>query len=316
MKTRELRAAYAQFIDHYRLRPLPRLKRYVGIYRGVLLCAFEFDGVITLDFFAPTADLGNQPFEKFSGFTHWHDAGLPAAWLRPRDSAETCGCVVTLDGNRLERLGVDGFLELPQTVADDLQSFGAGESIMCSGCGQRAASEASLIDWHYAWHCHDCWQAVSMQADRGGIPVSNEISWQFAAPLFVILTLAGALGWGWLQQPGVLPPDFIPGLHMLPIGWGCLVCRLLMWRQAGSSRALRWLMGVSVVLSVLLGNIWGFHATLEQQGPIDWAQSVPLYFTFQLCQNLGGELPYLFGGVIGVWIGIYFARTKESILVD
>lgn len=318
MKTNELRECFQQLVECYSLRYLKKRKRYLGIFKGLCVDASEFDGQIALQFVSPSADIGEQVLEEFAGFQHWIEAGHPASWIRGRvvrDQVDSHGCTVVIDAGRLERMGLEQFLDIPNLIAQDLQEFGAVDSAACANCNRQPVTVVGLVDWQYSWFCRECWENLAIEADQGRIPVAQSVNWPLAAAIIFVLTIVGALGWGALQQPGQRPGFY--SLMLPPMLWGFALCAVLVRFRVGVSPWLRLAICASVILSVLAGNVWGFRSSLPQQlQSIDWYDAVWLYFTVQLPLNFGDEVPFLAGGLIGAWIGLRFLKSEESVAVE
>jgi len=308
-----------RFVEHFGLRYVKRRKCYLGVYRGLCLDVSEFDGNITLQFFSPTADIQDQVLENFAGFHHWSAAGLPVSWIRGRvlrgDHVDEHGCLVVIDGARLEQIGFEQFLEVPDLIAGDLEELGATKSLLCVHCAQRPATVVGLLNWCYSWSCNDCWRTLATQATNGGIPVTERVNWAIATPTLAVSTILGGLGWGAIQQPGQHIGFY--SLLLLPVLWGFGLCALLGRLRVGINRWLRLAICSSLILSVVAGNVWGFSTVLSRQlGPVDWMNAAWLYFTVQLAHNIGNEAPFLIGGLVGAWIHSRLLRSFDSIKVE
>lgn len=209
MKARDVRRCMEQLAEYYDFRQLPKTKTFVGLHRGVIVELSEWDGIITLKFNAPSANVGDEILESFSGFTHWRDADLPSEWLngvleRNTKDASDSGCMLTLDSERLETLAGDEFLELPDVIANDFQAHGAAEELACSQCGTTPATVVAVMDSLYAPLCGACWQSVLEKSKRGRLATEEPVRWSRVIPFLTIATIVGAVGWGLLQQPDQL----------------------------------------------------------------------------------------------------------------
>ena len=181
MSRRGLRDCMQRFAERYQLRYLEKYKRFVALYRGIGLSICESDSTITLGFFCPSVDIGDQILEDFAGFCHCEEAGVPTAWiaaLRELDtnskSGQTTshrGCVLQIYKNRLQLIGVEKFMEIPEIVARDLYEYGATDSWACDMCGQQQAATDAFFDGAYASLCNGCWSqaqlALKWQVDIG-----------------------------------------------------------------------------------------------------------------------------------------------------
>lgn len=318
MGRRELREALDGLADRYQLRFFRKSKRYAGIHRGVILIGLEFDGVITLTFVAPDADFDEDPFGDFEEFEACLEAGVPPQWLSAnRDDQEAVqGCDLTVDQARFDEIGLDAFLDLPEAVAEDLEDHGAEESVPCSQCGGAPATDVTMVDWAYVPFCKPCSQGLRAEARGGKLSVEQEVRW---AP--AILVLAGGTGlgawlWGRFQQPGV--PLYVWAVYALPVLWALGLTYVTSAAARGSCRALRLAIGASVLVSILVGNVTGIQAHMEeaQQMAVPWRQVAVFYFTSYLWQNLRSEIPFLLGGAIGAWIALRLLRSREQVEVE
>jgi hypothetical protein len=330
MSRSELQECVSNVAERYALRTLDGSTHALGLHQGTLVDVSEFDGVIELRFGSPLANIGDEILEHFAGFRHCAEAGIPTVWingLMERDAsghekASNNACVIRIDKTRLDQLGVDALLRIPDTIAHDLHEHGAPHALPCGGCGQKTATTLAFVDAAYAWFCTDCWQELNFHSSGGKLGKEQKVKWSLAIPLLAVLTVLGALGWGYLQQPKRLD-RFGFYSTLLPVGWAFVVCLVVPSLSGGVTRALRLLLMVSVVISVLAGNIWGYRSFVVQQVeqevkqpvvPPNWMESVSLYFA-ALPKIGGSEVPFLLGGIIGAWIGLRMLRREEYVRI-
>ena len=95
MSHSELRARLTQLAGLYQLRHDEAKDRFLGIHRGVAIDASEADGVVTLVFGSPTADLRDEITEGFGGFRHCAEAGLEITWFTSSQQRDADGNVST-----------------------------------------------------------------------------------------------------------------------------------------------------------------------------------------------------------------------------
>jgi len=323
MRRRELQECLRRLADRYHLRWVEVGKCFLGIHRGILMNVSEWDGEVTLKFSSPTANIGDQILEEFSGFTHCREGGLPTAWIKglmERDAhgGEDAGnhaCAVRMDTRQLENIGAEKFMQIPQLIAADFHAHGGVETLPCVNCGGREATVVAMFNYAWGPMCDECWQAVQQQATGREIRTEQAVNW---APAFFALlgvVLLGALGWGLLQECeawlgrglGIL-------LFLIAFVWGACACDIVPRFSTGVTLGLRVLIALAVLGGLLLGNAWGYYALLRQNGqPVTFSESMELYFRVQLWKP--DELPYLASGCLGAWIGFSLIRSFGIIKV-
>jgi len=328
MSTTQLQDYLHDLSDRYRWRDIKKLACFLGVHRGIYVVASEREGVIFLKFFSPGADLRQQIAAHFAGFHHCEEGGLPLSWLevsqerdkRGRESPSVHGCLLRIDSGRLEQIGEKRLLELPDLVASDLQEQGAPDSIPCQKCREKPSEILSLIDGALTAFCGACWSEVESQAPSGKLFKGHGVRWRRTLPALFACTVAGALIWGYLQQPDRLDRFGLLSI-LFPVGWALAVCCVVGSLSPGVTRSLRLSIFASVVLTVLAGNTWGFRSFLvqrmEQQlnrpvAPPDWFETVRLYFS-ALPQISKSEAPFFLGGIIGAWIGLRLLKREEYV---
>src|SRR3954469_17628057 len=117
MNRREFNACMPKLVEDYQLRWLRKARRYLGLYRGVIIEAYKWEGEIILGMTSPHAQILGQADEKFSGFKNYIDAGLPTEWLTPwrgqiGENGEIYslqGCAVKINLPHMESMGLDTF---------------------------------------------------------------------------------------------------------------------------------------------------------------------------------------------------------------
>lgn len=304
-------------------------KRYVGIHHGVIVSVSEWDGMISFLFHSPTAQLEEQIQADFSGFSHIAAAGIQASWIGlanelgagGKASFSQSSCSLTLESGRLESIGVVVFRQIPDLFAADFQAHGASPSLTCSDCDQKEATTVGLVDYGLTPLCEDCWQNIQGQTSGGRLATEQSVNWRFALPALVVLTALGGLIWGYIQQPN---HRMSYKALLLPAIWAYLYCLFMDKRCGGVTRTLRVSLFASVILSVLIGNTWGYRSIVIQEaerelerqvvGP-GWVESVQLYLT-DLPHIWQSEIPFLFGGVLGAWIGLRHLKARETVDVQ
>lgn len=308
-----------------------RRKRFLGIHRGIVVEVSEWDGKVTFVFSSPTAHIGDQVLEDFSGFAHLAEAGIPTNWVRgliQRDAnghehTSDNGCRLSIDTNQIDDVGVDAFARIPDLVADDFHAHGAVRTLPCANCDQKEATTVGLLNYAFTPMCRDCWQDIQFRAWGGKLATEQSVNWRLVLPALVGLTAVGGLIWGFLQQPERLDRFGLFSL-LLPAVWAFGLCWAISRFSGGVTRTLRLSLFVSVVVSVLAGNIWGYRSFVVQQteeqtnqtvvGP-DCVESIKLYFT-ALPNSWPGEAPFLLAGLVGAWIGLRRLKGEETIDVQ
>jgi hypothetical protein len=312
-----VREHLARLIEHYNWRQIPKARDYVGIRNGIGIQVGEFNGELTFCFFAPTANVGDEILNQFEGFHHAAEGGLPASWFRGRVEDDH-SCVLSLDRTQLEQLGLDRFLAIPEIIAQDFHGHGATSPMSCSNCGQADATEVALVGSGYnmvfSCLCTVCWLELQQSAAAGKLSPEQTVAWKKILPLLFLSTVAGGWIWGRIQQPGI--NHIVLGLVLLPFLYGVFLCWLVRKMGSGVNLALRLVLFASVMIAVMIGNIWGFRALVAQTEPgIGWLDAIRLYFTFWLPNHFVKEIPYLLGGVSGAWVGLTWLRPLEKVEV-
>ncbi len=208
MGRRELKECMQRLVERYELRYLQKHKGFVGIYQGIGVKVCESGGDITLTFFCPTADIGDQILEDFAGFGHWAKAGLPSAWIEAlrelginkpfNPTTSHRGCLVKIDKYRLERIDVDKLMEIPEIIALDLYEYGATETWVCDMCKQDAATDA-FLDGANASLCNKCWYEVHLtQKSKKRKSVLSPLYWTILTMGALILA---SIIWGTFREP-------------------------------------------------------------------------------------------------------------------
>ncbi|MHC4087845.1 MAG: tetratricopeptide repeat protein [Planctomycetota bacterium] len=205
----KLKDCVQRLAERYELTYLEKHKGFVGIYRGVGVNVCESGGEITLSFFCPTADIGDQILEEFAGFDHWAEAGLPNAWIdalreldanKPTITPPTShrGCMVKIDKYRLKHIDTDKLMEIPEIIVHDLYEYGATETWVCDICKQDAATNA-FLDGANASLCNRCWYEIRLaQKSKKRKSVLGPFCWTF---LMVGALILVSIIWGTLKEP-------------------------------------------------------------------------------------------------------------------
>ncbi len=301
----------------------------MGIHRGVVVSVSEWDGMLSFLFYSPTASLRDQIPVDFAGFSHIAAAGIQANWIglvneldaQGKQGFSATSCSLSLESGRLESIGVEAFRQIPDLFASDFQAHGALSTLKCSDCGQQDAMTVGLVDYGLAPLCDDCWQSIQERTSGGRLSTEQSVNWRFAIPALVAMTALGALIWGYIQQP-----DHRMGYKalLIPAIWAYFCCLFMDNRCGGVTRMLRVSLFVSVILSVLIGNTWGYRSFVIQEaerqlerkvvGP-GWVESLQMYLT-DLPHIWQSEIPFLIGGILGAWIGLRQLKSRETVDVQ
>ena len=317
--------------EKHEFRWVEKSKRFLGIHRGILVEVSEWEGKVTFKFSSPTASLGDEAVEHFAGFTRCNEGGLPTNWIsftvvgdeRGNERVSDQGCIVSVDKSRIDGIGVETFERIPDLVAEDLHAHGASDTLPCAHCENNDASTVGLLNYGYVPMCEYCWRDLHLHTSRGKLATEQSVNWLLVVPVVAILTVVGGWAWGFIQQPhvaGSLDVRFL----LLPAAWAFGICWAAAYLSGGVTRTLRLSLFLSVILSVLIGNIWGFRSFVMQQiveqgnqqivGP-NWMESMKLYFS-ALPNSWQGEAPFLLAGLVGAWVGLRLLKSQETIDVQ
>jgi hypothetical protein len=278
---------------------------YLGIHRGVTVHVVEYAGRVTFLFHAPAVNLVEQQAQSFQGFRHWAAAGLPTGWIEGRPG-DVHSCLLRANIARLGEIGHKRFQRLPDLIADDFQALGAPEQVTCQSCGKQPATIAALVNSAYTSLCATCWQ--QLRAQTPGDHPDGAVRLARVVPVWVIGSLLGLVAWGLLKQEK--PNEVL--LFVLPLVYGWVLGTAVRRTRTRVNLALGAALFASVVVVLWAGNVWGFRASLgAPKEPPAWAEVWQEYFTVQLRQHLDEELPYLVGGVLGLWLGLAWLQPLE-----
>lgn len=308
--------------EKYSLRFLERSKHFLGIHRGVCVDASEFRGSIHLYVFSLDADISSQVFEKFNGFTHLHDSGVPNSWVKGNVITETeldkHGCVLELSPDRLKSISDDQFASILDSLANDFQTFGATESVgLCNQCGSNEADSLLYLGDGYQVSCGDCLQELTDNSPDGYLKNAEPVNWKAAIATLLIETVLLALTWGFLQQP-FLSITHVWVLFLVPLLSAIWMASSVGAAAVGASFILRIMTVLAIVAATLAGNVWGFKSVVEkaQEVTLTWSDAVNFYFTHQLQLNGDVEALYIFGGVVGAWFGADILKAAGIVKIE
>jgi hypothetical protein len=292
-------------VQRHGWRELGKGYEYLGLHRGITVHAVECQGALALLFFSPHVKLAEGA--AFQDFRNWAEAGLPAAWLQARPG-DPHSCVLLIDGYRLREMGPSRCLLIPDLMARDFHVHGAAEEPPCARCGKAKATTAILIDGTYTAMCDPCRQEAQRNAAEGGKVAARPVRWSRVVPLLIGFSLAGAWLWGLVQQQ-------IPGaawLFLVPLIYGWIVSAVVLRSGTGTSLALRLALAASVLLVVLVGNIWAYQVVLaSEKGGASWGEAVRQYFTTRLGEHLAQEVSYFIGGFLGAVLAVAWLREDK-----
>ncbi len=204
----ELKECMQRLVERYELRYLQKHNGFVGIYQGIGVKVCRSGGEITLTFFCPAADIGDQILEDFAGFSHWAEAGLPNEWIdalretgfnKPfNPTTSHRGCLIKIDKYRLERIEVEKFLDIPEIVTRDLYEYGATDTWVCDMCKQDDATDA-FLDGANTSLCNRCWYEVHLaQKSLKRKSVLGPFCWTF---LTIGILILASIIWGTFREP-------------------------------------------------------------------------------------------------------------------
>ena len=331
MKRRELRHCMERLAEAYSFRWVEKSKRFVGIHRGVIVEVSEWDGEVAFQFSSPTANVGDEILNDFVGFTCVAAAGVPTNWIKGliardvngREHVSDRACRLSMSSSRIDHFGIDTFMHLPDLMAEDFHAHGAVHSLPCARCEQKDATTVGLLNSTYTPMCDDCWQHLQLETSRGKLATEQSVNWLIVIPVLAVLTTVGGLIWGYLQQPKLLGHMGVMSF-MLPAGWSFGLCWAIRKVSGGVTRMLRLSLFVSAIVSVLIGNIWGYRSFVVQQfaeqvdQPViapSWIESIQMYF-LAFPNIWQGEMPFVIGGVLGAWTALRLLKSEETINVQ
>lgn len=305
--------------EKYSLRFLERSKRYLGIHNGVCIDASEFHRSIQIYVFSNDADISSQVLEKFIGFTHLHDSGVPTSWVKGNVITETeldkHGCVLELSPDQLKTISDDQFISIVDCLARDFQTYGAAESVgICNGCGEAEADSLMYLGDVYQISCGDCLQNLTDHSPEGYLENAGPVNWTAATATLLIGTLLFALAWGFLQQPFLsITSGWV--LFLVPLFAASFVASSVSGAAGGSSMMLRIATVLAIATATLAGNVWGFRsAVLELEGAtLTWSEAIHFYFVHQLQFNGDVEAYYILGGA---WYGADILKASGIVKVE
>src|SRR5262249_46270275 len=151
---------------------------------------------------------------------------------------------------------------IPEIVARDFHDHGATSPMSCSHCVQAEATEVALVGSGYnkvfACLCTVCWLELQQSAAAGKLNAGQNVAWKKIILIVPLSTLVAGWLWGRIQQPGI--NHIILGLILLPFLYGVFLCWLVRKVGSGVNLALRLVLFGSVIVAVMIGNVWGFGA--------------------------------------------------------
>lgn len=309
---------------------------WVGVYRGIVVMVHLDSVRLRVELLSPedesaeaseaqedelreteaeanAAEVQSDPGEESDDFHRSQQAGIPAGWFEQNDVGPW-GFALIIDSERRKQLSdhaLDGMLDC---IVEDLHDLGAEQHQPCSTCGAGAETVGYFQDPvspTLAPFCHRCWEEAK-QTSGGAIRVSAPSNCLGSLTFLGLASLLFAGAWGFAQHPNVRLP-----LLFLLLGCGVAGFLLAMKTAAiarGSNLWLRLAIVAAVVLATLGGNILGVKLALDAQGvSVPLLTLGPIYFTQVFPANLGEELTYLSGGVIGVVSSFFILRSTERI---
>lgn len=314
MNRTELRQHLRDLAEQYGWRYLADSDEALGLHRGVAILAREDGGELRLLFYSPTADVGDEILEHYKGFQNCAEAGVPTDWFGGLGTDDQ-SCVLRLDGSRLEEMGAECFLRLPELVARDFHAHGAAEEMACTDCGEHPAEGVRLIESVCHCLCRPCLQLLAIRTVGGKLDLRPPVQW---GPVLMRLALAApalAVVWGFLQQCGVEEGRQLIGAGslMLPGALGVGMAWVILPNDSGVRVLLRLLACGAAALAVLLGNIWGYCVALAQHGiEPPWTEVLHTYFTLWVPASRSYQVAYCVIAAIGVWVGLsMFDRAQK-----
>jgi hypothetical protein len=317
VKRAELRQHLRDLADQYGWRYLADNDEALGLHRGVAVLAREDGGELRLMFYAPTAEVGDEILEHYQGFQNCAEAGVATDWFGGLGTDDHT-CVLRLDGGRLEEMGTERFLQLPELVARDFHAHGAAEEMACTDCGEHPAEGVRLIENVCHCLCRPCLQLLAIRTVGGKMDLRPPVRWRVVLVRLALAAPALAVVWGFLQQRLAEQGRQLIGTGSLILlgALGVGMAWLILPKDSGVRMLLRLLAGAAAALAVLLGNFWGYATVLSQNGiELPWTEVLRTYFTFWVPESRGYEVAYCVVAAAGVEVGLFMFDRSEKLHV-
>jgi len=317
MNQPDLHASLNAFSEKHGLRFVEHDKRYLGLYRGICIDAWQSDRSIHIYLHSPTVHFtADDVLNKSQAFAKLAESSIPVEWVQFRtlygSGLDRQGCFVELSPERLAAISEEDFLSIPDALEPDLRAHGAStESPQCSLCGGPAGIKPIYANEIYQFACQTCFDNLRDFVPGGAVTYEIPIRWGRVVRTLVLWSAGFTLLWGLIQQSekGVT----LQALFAAPLAASAFFCRAVGRAAEGTSFALRAVTVSCILACILIGNIWGFHTAVLRQGEISWAQAIELYFTAVIPDPQGNEWWYLIGGLAGSWIGFSFLKKKNVV---
>ena len=302
--------------DHFGWRYDPKRREALGLHRGLCCYAWEWQGVLRLTFVSPGARLPEAEAERFAGFRHFLDAGLPASWLEARVEDEE-SCRVELDTAQLDALGTDRLLTLPDLLAQDFHAHGGPEQLTCTDCKEEPATAVTVVDGSLDYLCGPCYLKLAKRAGGGKLDLGRPAPepWGALLPRLGLTFLVGAAAWSIAMQMEVHEGAAVGGISpAIPGLFGLLAAVVVLGSQGVTvGRALAILLAVT--LAVLLGCIWGYHQFLLTRVPdVTWSESLTL-FRLQFLHPQSLDKVHVLAAAVGAGIGLAASHARRTVTV-
>jgi hypothetical protein len=310
------RALVETIAEKYSLRYVEKDKRFIGLHRGLFIAVWVENGSVCLDFCSPTVLLSGDVVENGKSFSNLATSAIPVDWVQWRyvgGSIDRRGCLFEFDKKRLATITDDDVLDMPETMALDLQSLGAAsEAPLCSLCGESQSAQLLYSNYNYEPACQACFDRLKDSVLDGVVKLDVPIQWNKMAMTLMAWTIGFTLAWGLLQQT----EDGIDGrlLFAAPFAGSIYFCRAVGKAAQGMNFWLRILTVACILFSIIAGNLWGLRTAWMRQGfDVSWSKTVEVYFKHVLPAADGNAWWFLAGGLAGAWLGLGMLKKQNVV---
>jgi hypothetical protein len=147
MNQPDLHGLLNAFSEKHGLRYVERDKRYLGLYRGICIDAWQYERSIHMYLHSPTVHFtADDILNKAQTFPRLAESAIPVEWVQFRmhygSELDRQGCLIELSPERLAAISEEDFLSIPDAIEPDLRAHGAStEPPPCSLCGGPAGTK-------------------------------------------------------------------------------------------------------------------------------------------------------------------------------
>jgi len=315
MKKLELKERLAELGEKYGLRYVEKDHRFIGLFRGIFVDAWTYQGSLCIYFYSPTVLLMDAVRENFKSFSNLAETAIPLSCLQRRMDGSGAGfqsCILELDGKQLDAISESELLAAPDAIAQDFHAHGASsEPPVCHLCGKAPASKLLYANYVYQAACEGCFEHLQDFVPGGVVKHDVQIQWQAAAKTLALWSAGFTLVWGFIQQL----QEGVDGRLVLiaPFFGSVYYCRAVGRAAQGMNLELRVFTLICLMLCILTGNIWGLRTAMLRQGDISWLETIEVYFTWALTHQESNAWWYLVGGLAGSWVGLDLLKKQNVV---